>query len=89
MGLSIPANARPESPLARRPANTHGITAGGGSAVSSGRIAGAQSLETAQTQFLHGHYAEVITVAQKELGAETYAPTGAGCWWNHYDAGPL
>jgi tetratricopeptide (TPR) repeat protein len=35
-------------------------------------IAGAQSLETAQTQFLHGHYAEVITVAQKELGAETY-----------------
>ncbi len=34
--------------------------------------AGAQSVEDAQAQFLHGNYAAVITTAQKELAADSY-----------------
>ena len=34
--------------------------------------AGAQTLEQAQTQFLHGNYAAVITNAQKELASRPY-----------------
>ncbi|HUC86523.1 MAG TPA: tetratricopeptide repeat protein [Candidatus Acidoferrales bacterium] len=34
--------------------------------------AGAQTLDAAQAQFLHGRYAEVIKTAQKELAADSY-----------------
>ncbi|HEX5399849.1 MAG TPA: hypothetical protein VFY06_12470, partial [Verrucomicrobiae bacterium] len=34
--------------------------------------AGAQTLEEAQTQFLHGNYADVITNAQSELADNPY-----------------